>query len=134
MNGEKKQQKPLASESDAENLLLENSKKALDASLDEYDQQTLERLDQARMAALDAIPTQGDRRSFIFSRAPWLVGGFASVALAAVITIFIGFPSENESLELQDEDLFLTLMEEDNMELLEQDSDFYLWLEVEDLI
>lgn len=104
--------------------LLDAGKQILVSAEQSADDELLEKLAGARKLALDAIPQQPPSTRPVFI-APYILGGATACVLAAALFIFYpSIPAEEQMVS----DLEL-LLDAGDAEMLEEDLDFYVWLE-----
>lgn len=100
------------------------TKRTFDASVTAVDAATLSQLTQARYRALDALPSR--RRGWRMALAP--VGAAAAVVLAAWLVVWQVPPTPGVVQDASLSDLEILLGEED-LEMLDEELEFYGWLE-----
>jgi ferric-dicitrate binding protein FerR (iron transport regulator) len=105
------------------------SRELLLASAEAVDGRTRSRLNQARHAALAALPANADARPF---RIPgrWLPAGALAAAAVLAIAVWLARPAQGPGAQLADvvatEDAEM-LASNDGPELYADDADFYEW-------
>ena len=104
----------------------QNTKRVFDESVAAIDAATRSRLTQARHRALEQL--KSPRRGWQWSLAPIGVGTLAAAALVVWFTIGQTPPATEDLQETALSDLELLLAEED-LEMLDEELDFYGWLE-----
>ena len=98
---------------------------ALDSELEDLDQETLERLQQARMAAINVA--ENEERSGI---SPWSLGALCATAASILLVVLVYLPL-SPSPE-RDDTLTSTelewLLQGDDLELVSEELAFYDWV------
>jgi hypothetical protein len=114
-------------ERDTQSEFERRAKEAFDRSAAELDAATRSRLTQARYRALEELQPQGSPQRSGWSLAP--VGVLATVALAAWLVLWQAPPVVDAGLDATPlADLEILLGEED-LEMLDEELEFYAWLE-----
>lgn len=104
----------------------QNTKRVFDESVAALDAATRSRLTQARHRALEGL--KAPRRAWQWTLAPVGVGTLAAAALVVWFTIGQAPPATEDLEGTSLNDLELLLAEED-LEMLDEELDFYGWLE-----
>lgn len=102
--------------------------KALDNDLEKINEENAEAFAKMRLNALNAIPEKTQKKKF------WPAYGAFAAAASIVLAVVLVFSPQQQSQEAKvfdDFELVLEEMEleEGDMELLENEIEFYLWLE-----
>ena len=111
----------------ADEELVAEVRKALDRRTDGLEEETLHRLREIRLSALDMAE---NNRAPIFSLRRWITaGGFAMVAVM-VLAISIWFVPQRRNLPIRQPDEVEIITAQEQLELYEE-LEFYRWLSVE---
>ena len=105
-----------------EDQLLAASKQAM-ADQENLDQNILDGLAQARSLALASLAEEKSRTSALPA---WVAGGATATLFVAAMFFYSTKPAEEDSMLLMAD---LEFLQSDDLEIVENDIDFYVWLE-----
>jgi type VI protein secretion system component VasF len=110
--------------SEKEARFLEKARRSLLATEDRLDADTLSRLRDARVRAVEA---SGARKRGFFRIPNWARAGAFATVVAAVMVFMIWVDNPKQDLSVKSLDEFEMVLYADNMDIYE-DMDFYEWL------
>jgi hypothetical protein len=111
-----------------EKLFLEKVRKELDAGAEELDRETLLRLRQAR---LKAVEEAGRRRWWRPAVPRWMTAGGLATAVVLTVAVSVWFSVSREGLPVRQAEDMEILTAQENLDI-SNDLEFYRWLAVAD--
>jgi type VI protein secretion system component VasF len=110
-----------------EKLFLEKVRKELDAAAGELDGETLARLRQARLKAVE----EAGRRRWWPLVPKWVTAGGLATAMVLVVAVSVWFNASKERLPVRQAEDVEILAAQENMDI-SRDLEFYRWLAAAD--